>query len=299
MMLLGGHMSTAGGLPTAFERGDALNCAAIQIFTSSPRQWRGRELTDEDVAAFRKAWAASKCKVCFGHDIYLTRLGTRDREILRRSRVAFERELRTCQRLGLAFLVFHPVGDIDADENAVLDRVAASLDWVLKKVPDEGTLVCLETTAGQGANVGYRFGQLARILEVVEQSHRLGVCLDTCHVFVAGYDISTMKGYEATIAELDATVGIDRLKAIHLNDSVKPRGSRVDRHAHIGQGAIGEAAFARFLRDPRLRGLPMVIETPKEGDMDAINLATLRRLAGKPTHSRRKKQSRPRKRARR
>jgi deoxyribonuclease-4 len=298
-MLLGGHMSTAGGLPTAFERGDALGCAAIQIFTSSPRQWRGRDLTEQDVEAFRKAWDASMCEVCFGHDIYLTRLGTRDRLILRRSREAFEQELRTCQRLGLAFLVFHPVGDIDADENAVLDRVAESLDRVLERVPDEGTLVCLETTAGQGANVGYRFEQLARILGAVEQSHRLGICLDTCHVFVAGYDISRPKGYEGMIAELDATVGLDRLKAIHLNDSAKPCGSRVDRHAHIGQGAIGEAGFARLLRDRRLRGLPMVIETPKEGDMDPVNLATLRRLAGKPAPSPPRKAPRPPRKTRR
>jgi deoxyribonuclease-4 len=273
-------MSTAGGLPTAFERGDTLGCRAIQIFTSSPRQWKGRDLTDQDVAAFRAAWEASQCEVCFGHDIYLTRLGTRDRTILKRSRETFQQELRTCQRLGLAYLVFHPVGDVDADENAILDRVADSLDVVLDAVPDEGTVVCLETTAGQGANVGYRFEQLARILERVEKRQRLGVCLDTCHVFVAGYDWRTARGYARMIDELDATVGLARLKAIHLNDSIKGCGSRVDRHAHIGQGEIGEAAFRRILRDPRLRGIPMVLETPKENDMDPVNLAILRRLAG-------------------
>lgn len=279
-MLLGAHMSTAGGLPTAFERGDALDCTAIQIFTSSPRQWKGRDLTDADVAAFRAAWEASRCEVCFAHDIYLTRLGTRDAAILRRSRDAFQRELRTCQRLGLATLVFHPVGDVDADENAILDRVADSLDVVFDEVPDEGTLVCLETTAGQGANVGYRFDQLARIIDRVEQKKRLAVCLDTCHVFVAGYDWRSAAGYARMMDELEATVGIARLEAIHLNDSLKACGSRVDRHAHIGRGAIGEAAFRRLLRDPRLRKIPMVIETPKEGDMDSVNLALLRKLAG-------------------
>ena len=217
-MLLGAHMSTAGGLPTAFERGDALGCEAIQIFTSSPRQWKGRDLTEADVAAFRAAWEASRCEVCFGHDIYLTRLGTRDKTVLKRSRETFQQELRTCQRLGLAYLVFHPVGDVDADENAILDRVADSLDIVLDAVPDEGTVVCLETTAGQGANVGYRFEQLARILDRVEERRRLGVCLDTCHVFVAGYDWRTPKGYARMIDELDATVGLKRLKAIHLNE---------------------------------------------------------------------------------
>ncbi len=279
-MLLGAHMSTAGGLPTAFERGDLLDCRAIQIFTSSPRQWKGRALTDEDVAAFRAAWEASVCEVCFAHDIYLTRLGTRDAAILRRSREAMIEELRRCQRLGLACLVFHPVGDADQDEGAILDRVAASLDVVLEAVPDEGTLVCLETTAGQGANVGYRFPQLARILDRVKDGHRLGICLDTCHVFAAGYDFRTAKGYAAMMDELEDTVGIGRLKAIHLNDSQKPCGSRVDRHAHIGRGAIGEEGFRRLLRDSRLRRTPMVLETPKENDMDPVNLATLRRLAG-------------------
>lgn len=279
MLLLGAHMSTAGGLHTAFERGDELGCTAIQIFTSSPRQWRGRELSERDVAAFRSAWDASACQVCIAHDIYLTRLGTRDRTILARSRAAFADEIRTCQRLGLSALVMHPVGDVDADEDAVLDRVAASLDAVFEKVPDEGTLVLLETTAGQGANVGYRFEQLARILDRVEQSERLGVCLDTCHVFAAGYDIASAAGWKTMMTELEGTVGLQRLRAVHLNDSQKPCGSRVDRHAHIGRGRIGEAAFQRVMRDKRLRDVPKVLETPKEDDMDAVNLALLRKLA--------------------
>ena len=279
MLLLGAHMSTAGGLHTAFERGDALGCTAIQIFTSSPRQWRGRDLSQRDVEAFRAAWEASSCRECFAHDIYLTRLGTRDRAILARSRTAFAHEIRTCQRLGLSALVMHPVGDVDADEGAVLDRVAASLDAVFEAVPDEGTLVLLETTAGQGANVGYRFEQLARIIERVEQSDRLGICLDTCHVFAAGYDISTEAGWKSMMTELAKTIGLERIHAVHLNDSQKPCGSRVDRHEHIGRGRIGETAFRRVMRDRRLRGVPKVLETPKENDMDAVNLALLRKLA--------------------
>ena len=279
MLLLGAHMSTAGGLHTAFERGDALGCTAIQIFTSSPRQWRGRDLSQRDVEAFRAAWEASSCRECFAHDIYLTRLGTRDRVILGRSRTAFAHEIRTCQRLGLSALVMHPVGDVDADEGAVLDRVAASLDAVFEAVPDEGTLVLLETTAGQGANVGYRFEQLARIIERVEQSDRLGICLDTCHVFAAGYDISTEAGWKSMMTELAKTIGLERIRAVHLNDSQKPCGSRVDRHEHIGRGRIGEAACRRVMRDRRLREVPKVLETPKENDMDAVNLALLRKLA--------------------
>lgn len=278
-MLLGAHMSTAGGLETAFERGDALGCTAIQIFTSSPRQWKGRALTDAEVRAFRAAWDASGVRTCFAHDIYLTRLGTRDRTILARSRDAFRHELTTCQRLGLPYLVMHPVGDIDADQDAVLDRVAASLNRIFEAVPDEGTAVCLETTAGQGADVGYRFEQLARIIAGVEQESRLGVCLDTCHVFAAGYDLSKPAGYRETLAAFDGAIGFERLKVVHCNDSLKPLGSRVDRHAHIGQGAIGQAAFGRLLRDRRLASVPKVLETPKENDMDRHNLSLLRRLA--------------------
>ena len=278
-MLLGAHMSTAGGLHTAFERADALQCTAIQIFTSSPRQWKGRELSKVEVEKFRKAWKSSGCETCFAHDNYLTRLGTRDPTILEKSRSAFRQELRTCHRLRLPYLVFHPVGDQDADEDAVLARVAESLDTIFEDVPSDGTRVLLETTAGQGANVGYTFSQLRRILDAVEEGDRLGICLDTCHVFVAGYDISTASGYGATIDELDDTIGLHRLKAIHLNDSKKPLGSRVDRHAHIGQGAIGELAFRLILKDPRLTSVPKVLETPKEGDMDAENLKVLRRLA--------------------
>lgn len=279
-MILGAHMSTAGGLHTAFERGDELGCAAIQIFTSSPRQWRPRDLSDEDVERFRAAWEDSACEVAFAHDIYLTRLGTRDRAILNRSRRALADELGICGRLELPFLVVHPVGDDDPDVEAVLDRVAGSLDAVLGKVPDVDTLVLLETTAGQGANVGYRFEQLAGILDRVAEPDRLGICLDTCHVFAAGYDIRTPEGCRATLDEFDAVLGLDRLRVVHLNDSVKPCGSRVDRHAHVGHGEIGDAGFAALLGDRRLRDRPMVIETPKEGDWDARNLARLRELAG-------------------
>ena len=274
-------MSTAGGLHTAFARGEALGCTAIQIFTSSPRQWRGRKLTDADVREFRQAWDASSCRVCLAHDIYLTRLGTRDGAILSRSRSTFAQEIRTCQRLGLSGLVMHPVGDTDADEDAVLARVADSLNAVFDEVPFEGTQVLLETTAGQGANVGYRFEQLARIIDAVEQDERLGICVDTCHVFAAGYDISGKTGWRKMMSELEATVGLARLKAIHLNDSRKPLGSRVDRHAHIGQGEIGEAAFERVMRDRRLAKIPKLLETPKENEMDAVNLALLRKLAGR------------------
>jgi deoxyribonuclease-4 len=233
------------------------------------------------VAAFRAAWKASSCRVCFAHDIYLTRLGTRDSAIRSRSRSTFAEEIRTCQRLGLSALVMHPVGDDDADEDAVLTRVAASLNAVFEEVPEKGTPVLLETTAGQGANVGYRFEQLARIIEMVEQDERLGICVDTCHVFAAGYDIRDAAGWKRMMSELESTVGLPRLKALHLNDSRKPCGSRVDRHAHIGRGEIGEAAFRRVMRDRRLARVPKVIETPKEDEMDPVNLALLRRLAGK------------------
>ncbi len=273
-------MSTAGGLHTAFARGAELECTAIQIFISSPRQWRGRDLSDEDAERFADAWEGSESETCLAHDIYLTRLGSRDRTILGKSRAALVQELSTCLRLGLDGLVVHPVGDVDADEEAVLGRVAGSLDVVLDEVPDPAARILLETTAGQGANVGYRFEQLAGILERVRQADRLGICLDTCHVFAAGYDLSTKEGYRSTMKAFDEILGMDLLEAIHLNDSRKPCGSRVDRHAHIGEGEIGETAFGLIMRDRRLARIPKVIETPKEGDMDRVNLSRLRRLAG-------------------
>ncbi len=274
-------MSTAGGLHTAFERGDALDCTAIQIFTSSPRQWRGRELSDDDVERFHSAWSDSNCEVCLAHDIYLTRLGTRDKTILGKSRRAFANELGTCHRLGLQFLVIHPVVDNDPDEHAVLDRVADSLNEIFDRVEDGGTRVLLETTAGQGANVGYRFEQLARIVVGVENASRLGICLDTCHVFAAGYDISTAAGCKKTLAEFDAILGLENLRVLHLNDSVKPLGSRVDRHEHIGQGEIGGTGFKTIMRDRRFASVAKVIETPKDDGMDEQNLTRLKQLAGK------------------
>jgi len=274
-------MSTAGGLHTAFERGDALGCTAVQIFTSSPRQWRGRKLSDDDIERFRSAWSESNCEFCLAHDIYLTRLGTRDKTILGKSRRAFANELETCHRLGLQSLVMHPVGDNDPDEHAVLDRVAESLNEVFDRVADGGTRVLLETTAGQGANVGYRFEQLARIIEGVENVSRLGICFDTCHVFAAGYDISTGTGCKKTLAEFDAILGLENLRVLHLNDSVKPLGSRVDRHAHIGQGEIGDTGFKAIMRDRRFTSVAKVIETPKDDVMDKRNLTHLRQLAGK------------------
>lgn len=272
-------MSTAGGLHTAFERGDALECTAIQIFTSSPRQWRGRELSDNDVKRFQSAWSDSECEVCVAHDIYLTRLGTRDKTILEKSCRAFSNELETCERLGLQFLVMHPVGDNDPDEHAVLDRVADSLNEIFDDVEGDRTQVLLETTAGQGANVGYRFEQLARIVERVQNVSRLGICLDTCHVFAAGYDISTAAGCKKTLAEFDAILGLENLRVLHLNDSIKPLGSRVDRHAHIGEGEIGEKGFKAIMRDRRFSSVAKIIETPKDDVMDKRNLTRLRQLA--------------------
>lgn len=278
-MLLGAHMSTAGGLHTAFERAEEVDCTALQIFTSSPRQWKGRDLSALEVEKFEKAWQASKVEDCVAHDIYLTRLGTRDATILEKSIDAFVHELTTCQRLGLAGLVMHPVGDDDPDVDAVLDRVAGAFDRIFDVVPDEGTAVCLEITAGQGANVGYRFEQLARIRDGIGAKDRVAICLDTCHLFAAGYDISTDEGYDATMAELDDVLGIDLVRVIHVNDSQKGLGSRVDRHAHIGEGEIGERAFKRIMTDERFAGVPKLLETPKEDDMDRVNLDRLRRMA--------------------
>jgi len=216
------------------------------------------------------------------HDCYLTNLASPDESLYRRSVETFLAELQRAERLGLCYLVMHPGAHLDSGEEAGLSRVAAALDEIHSRVPKGRVRVLLETTAGQGSTLGYRFEHLARILELAAEPDRLGVCFDTCHVFAAGYALAPVAEYRATMRAFHETVGLRRLKVFHVNDSVRERGSRVDRHAHIGRGQIGLDAFRFLVNDPRFRSRPMILETPKEDgdekDMDAVNLAVLRGL---------------------
>lgn len=281
--LLGAHVSVAGGLWRAPERADRIGARAIQIFTRGPQRWRHPPLDDEEVEAFRRARAESGVRFVAAHDSYLINLASPDRRLRRRSVAAFRAELERCVRLGLECLVTHPGNATDGRRAAGLRRNAVALAEALSRTPGP-TRVLLETTAGSGTALGWQFEELAALVEAVPEPERqrLGVCLDTCHVFAAGYDLGSTPG--EVLDELHRTVGLERLRLLHFNDSRGTLGSRVDRHAHIGQGRLGEGAFAALLRDARVRDVPGVLETPKNGDAeksDRRNLATLRRLASR------------------
>jgi deoxyribonuclease IV len=284
MPLFGAHLSIAGGCHNAVTRAIEYGCQTVQIFTKNANQWEGKPLTLEDRALFRKMLRRSGLKCPTAHDSYLINLASSDEKLYRRSLEAFIDEVERAEALGLKYLVMHPGAHMGAGEEAGLARVAAALDEVHSRCAACKVKVLLETTAGQGSALGHRFEHLATILKLVAEPRRLGVCLDTCHVFVAGYPLGTRAEYEATFREFDRVIGLKWLKVFHLNDSLKPLGSRVDRHAHIGKGCLGSEPFRMLVNDPRFRVHPMILETPKESDacddMDVINLTTLRELAG-------------------
>jgi deoxyribonuclease-4 len=287
---LGVHVSVAGGMPNAIERATDLGCTAIQVFVKNAHRWRGREIADGEAAAFRAAHAASPVGPLLAHASYLINLCAREPALLARSRQALADELARCARLGAGGLVVHPGAHLGAGEEAGMDLAAASLDAVLAALPAAPVRVLLENTAGQGSCLGHRLQQLAGIRRRLGAPQRVGVCIDTCHAFAAGYAIHEAAGYEDFIAEAAEVLGLEALGALHLNDSVRPFASRRDRHAHIGEGEIGLDAFARLLHDPRLRGVPMVVETEPGDGMAGHrrDLATLRGLPAPRRHRRRR-----------
>lgn len=279
-MPLGAHMSIAGGMDKAVMRGKSINCETIQIFTKSNQQWRAKPLEPEEVARFRATWAASGIDPVFAHAAYLINLATPDDDAWEKSLESFVVEVERCATLKLPFIVLHPGAHGGAGEDAGLSRVTRALDECFNRIKDKEVVVLLEITAGQGSSVGCKFEHLAQIMDHSLYPERLGICFDTCHAFAAGYDIRTPEGYDRTIEAIDRLIGLQYLKAVHLNDARGDLGGHLDRHAHIGLGKLGLEAFRLFLNDPRLQHLPMVLETPKGPDMkeDVINLSTLRGL---------------------
>ncbi len=274
-------MPTAGGLFKALISGKAIGCGGVQLFTANPRQWKSPAVKDADVEAFHKARDETGIEVVVAHDSYLINLAAPSEEILVKSQAAFRGELDRAEQLRLSWLVTHMGAHLDQGEDEAYDRLIASLKAILQATDDAGYTagIALETTAGQGTGLGWRFEQLGRVLEGVGDHPRLGICLDTCHIFVAGYDIRTEEAYECTLSEFDSKVGLDKLKVIHANDAKKSLGCRVDRHEHIGQGEIGMEAFARIVTDPRLRSIPVLIETPESDTMHPVNLSLLQQMA--------------------
>jgi deoxyribonuclease-4 len=279
-MPFGAHMSISGGIAKSFARGLQVGCEAMQIFTKSDRQWAAKPLLPEDVSAFKAERERSGIAHVVVHDSYLINLAAPGDELWEKSIAAFGHELERCEALGIPAIVTHPGAHTGSGEEAGLEREAVALNRLFERGVGGDTVVLLETTAGQGSCLGNRFEHLARLFELVPHHERLGVCVDTCHIFAAGYDIRTPATYAATFAELERVVGLERVRCIHLNDSQKGLGSRVDRHSHIGQGEIGLEAFRLIVNDPRFRAVPMIIETPKGDDMaeDVTNLSLLRSL---------------------
>ena len=278
-------MSTAGGVANAIERALAVRSRVVQLFTKNCNQWSAKPLSPEETEGFRRAWEASGLVSAAAHDSYLINLASPDPALRARSIEALAEEIRRCEVLGIPYLVTHPGAHMGSGVLAGCDRAAESLDRVRELVPAPHVMVLLETVAGQGSTLGRTFDELARIRERAGQRGLVGFCLDTCHVHAAGYDVTTERGYEETISEFDTILGLENLRWMHLNDSKNERGSRVDRHAHIGKGRLGTEPFARVMRDPRLRLVPKVVELPKGKDgvvMDRRNLALLRRLAEAP-----------------
>jgi deoxyribonuclease-4 len=273
-------MGTQGGLHNAFHAGRAVGCEVLQIFTSSPQQWKARELTDEVVAQFSASQRETAISCLAAHDNYLINPAALEPELFEKSRASLLGEVQRCDRLGIPSLVMHLGSAVGAPEDEALSRLVESIRIVLAESSPTGPRLLLETTAGQGTSLGYSFEHLAVVLEKVGQPERMGVCFDTCHVFAAGYELRTPEGYAATMDRFNELIGLEQIRLIHANDSRRELGSRVDRHHHIGQGHLGEDAFRHLLTDPRLAAVPVVLETPKAGDMDPVNLASLRRLAG-------------------
>lgn len=277
-MLLGAHVPTAGGLARAPAHGDAIGATAVQIFTRNQVQWRARPIADDEAAAFRAARAASGVRTVLAHASYLVNLASPDEELRARSRAAFTADLERCHALEIPYLVFHPGAHMGAGEAAGLRALVDSLDRILEQADGLRVMPLIEVTAGQGSTLGGRFEHVAEALARVRRPERLGVCLDTCHLFAAGYDIATADGYEHTFAQLERLVGCERVRACHLNDAKKGLGSRLDRHAPIGEGTLGVDVFRRLLRDPRLQDRPMVLETPGGLEGWKRELALLREL---------------------
>ncbi len=285
-MRTGAHISIAGGIFKAIERGNEITCESIQIFTKSNRQWAAKPLTDVDINTFKEIRKETKSIwPIFSHTSYLINLGAHNPETLQKSIDSMEIEMDRAESLGLEYIVLHPgtaTGKEEGEtEEDALKRIADNLNMLFKKTLEYKSKVCLETMAGQGNNVGYKFEHLKFIIDQIKDKNRIGVCFDTCHVFAAGYDFLTEKSYNKMWDEFDNIIGLDYLYIFHFNDSENELDSRVDRHTHIGQGKIGKKPFGFFLNDKRFKDYPGILETPKnskDATNDVKNLKILRSL---------------------
>jgi deoxyribonuclease-4 len=281
-MLLGAHLSIAGGVDKSFERAQKIDCTAFQIFTKSNRQWKAKKLEPEVIERYHQRQQETGIEPVVCHASYLINIGASDDGVWDKSVNALLIELERCELLQIPYLVLHPGAHMGQGVEAGIARVVQALDFVHERLPGYAVKIALEITAGQGSALGSAFDEIAQIIASCQQSERLVACFDTCHALVAGYEFRTPDAYRTMIANFDRIIGLERLKVIHVNDSVKDLGSHVDRHAHIGEGCIGLEPFGYFLNDSRFKEIPFLLETPKDDDPgdDIRNLEKLRGLVG-------------------
>lgn len=279
--ILGAHFSISGGLEKAVYEAARYGCTALQIFTKNTSAWKERTLTRREIARFKSARLEIGLQEIASHTSYLINLAGIDEEKRKMSFAALKQEMIRADALDIPYVVLHPGSHMGSGETAGIDKIASAINRLFAQAHFQKSRLLLETTAGQGSSVGHRFGHLADIIEKAENHNRIGVCVDTCHIFAAGYDIRSVAAYQKTWRQFDEIVGMQRLFLIHLNDSKRDLGSRVDRHAHIGKGKIGLNAFKLIMNDRRLADIPKIIETPKgkkKENFDKMNLACLRRF---------------------
>ena len=286
-MQFGAHESIAGGIFNAVYRGEQATCDTIQIFNKSNNQWRAKELIDEEIVRFFTAIEETKVTVTCSHTSYLINIASPDKALNKKSYLSLKEEMERCERLKIPNLVMHPGAHVGSGETQGLNTIADNINRLFDELKDNHVTLCLEATSGQGSVLGYKFEHLADIIDQVANKDQIGVCLDSCHIFAAGYHLKDVKKYRQTIRAFDQTVGLKYLKVFHLNDSLKEFGSRRDRHEHIGKGHIGLEGFRNLVNDRRLKKVPFIIETPKGEDLkeDILNLKVLRSLVKKKTSS--------------
>jgi deoxyribonuclease-4 len=276
----GAHESIAGGLCNAITRGQTATCDVVQVFNKSNNQWRAKNLGSEEIERYFAAQEETGITAVCSHNSYLINLASPDETLNEKSYAAFKIEVERCNLLKIPNLVFHPGSHVGSGEEAGMDLIARNLNRLADDIPDNTVTLCLEATAGQGSNLGYRFEQLAYIIDRIDDDGHVGVCLDSCHIFAAGYPITEPSDYIETMRQFDAIVGRSRIKIFHINDSKRELGSKVDRHEHIGQGEIGPGGFANIVNDPGMEAVAMILETPKGDDLqeDIDNLKLLRSM---------------------
>jgi len=282
-MRLGSHMSIAGGVENAVLRGQSVGCEAIAMFTKNNNQWKAKKLTQEDADKFNAALIETGIKPVVAHTSYLINLASPDATLWKKSIASMEDELARCELLGIPYLVLHPGSHMGKGVDWGVKRVSEAFNRIHAKLPNLRVMTLLEHTAGQGNHLGHLFEELAQMRELIAEKKRIGVCVDSCHLFAAGYDLRKPDTYADVFKRFDDTIGVKQIKAWHLNDCKTEFGSRVDRHDHIGKGKIGKAGFRNIMNDPRWRDLPGLLETPKDEEMkeDKVNLRVLRSLIAK------------------